>query len=47
MNANPKECMKKFLFRTDNDEYEDDERLEIVIPEVSQSNIRKIPNKIY
>lgn len=32
--ADPKECLKKFVFSTDNDAYEDDERLEIVIPEV-------------
>lgn len=34
--AEPKECLKKFIFSTDNDAYEDDERLEIVIPEVSK-----------
>lgn len=32
-NAEPKECLKKFVFSTDNDAYEDEERLEVVIPE--------------
>lgn len=37
----PKECLKKFVFATDNDEYEDDDQLEVVIPEVSWSSIHK------
>lgn len=35
----PKESLKKFVFSMKNEECADDEKFEIVIPEVSQKNI--------
>lgn len=34
LNDEPKESRKKFVFSTNNEDYEDDDKLEIVIPEV-------------
>lgn len=35
LNDEPKESLKRFVFSTNNEDYEDDDKLEIVIPEVS------------
>lgn len=38
----PKETLKHFLFSTNNEDFEDEDKLEIIIPEVSNKNVMEL-----